>query len=258
VLIHGFSSTWRSWEPVLPALTAHHDVFAPTLPGHHGGPAFGDGVRPSVEAIADVLERLMDEAGFETAHLAGNSLGGWLALELARRGRARSVVGVSPAGGWARDTPQERRLRRFFTRLHRLTSLGARWDEAIARRPRLRRLAFRDVCERGDRLTPGQALASMRGLLGCSVYWELIEAIEAAGPPTAAWLAEVKAPVLIAWAERDRILPQRGYSENLRAIPGAQWTTLRGCGHVPMGDDPQLVAQTILDFTSAVSRGDGP
>ena len=69
-------------------------------------------------------------------------------------------------------------------------------------------------------------LPTLFGLLGCSVYWELIEAIEAAGPPTAAWLAEVKAPVLIAWAERDRILPQRGYSENLRAIPGAMETRI--------------------------------
>ncbi len=74
VCLHGFMETWRAWELVLPRLERHHDVLAPTLAGHAGGPPLGD--QPDAAAIADAVERAMDEAGFETAHLAGNSLGG--------------------------------------------------------------------------------------------------------------------------------------------------------------------------------------
>jgi pimeloyl-ACP methyl ester carboxylesterase len=256
VLIHGFSGTWPIWQPVLPALTARHDVLAATLPGHHGGPRFDDGVQVSVEAITDTVERQLDEAGFETAHLVGNSLGGWIALDLARRGRARSVVGLAPAGGWTAGTRHEKRLKTLFVRLHRMTSLGEPFIDTIARRPGLRKLAFRDICRHGERLTPDAAAASMRGLLGCEVYFDLMDAVTRDGPPR--WLGEVRAPVLVAWAEHDRILKEKGYSEGLRAIPGVQWTTLPGCGHVPMGDDPELVARTILDFTSAAGTAGDP
>src|SRR3954452_8089453 len=84
VCLHGFTDTWRSWDLVLPALERHHDVLAPTLAGHAGGPAVDGEVR-EIE-LADAVERAMDEAGFETAHVVGNSLGGYLALHLAARG----------------------------------------------------------------------------------------------------------------------------------------------------------------------------
>ena len=74
VLLHGFTDTWRTWELVLPALERRHDVLAPTLAGHAGGPPLDGEV--SDDAIADAVERAMDAAGFETAHIAGNSLGG--------------------------------------------------------------------------------------------------------------------------------------------------------------------------------------
>src|SRR5690349_10131747 len=88
VLLHGATSSWRCWRDVIPDLTDRYDVFAPNLPGHAGLP------RPSephtIKDLADVLERHMDAVGFDTAHVAGNSLGGWLAIELAARGRART------------------------------------------------------------------------------------------------------------------------------------------------------------------------
>src|ERR687888_1301375 len=97
VCLHGFTDTWRTWELVLPALERRHDVLAPTLAGHAGGPAL-DGETDDA-ALADAVERAMDEAGFETAHLVGNSLGGHVALQLAERGRAKTVGALAPAGG---------------------------------------------------------------------------------------------------------------------------------------------------------------
>ena len=88
VLLHGFTNDWQAWEAVIPALEERFAVFAPTLPGHFGGEPF-DGGRPlSITALTDMLERQLDARGIEKAHLVGNSLGGWLSLELAVRGRA--------------------------------------------------------------------------------------------------------------------------------------------------------------------------
>ena len=100
--LHGFLDTWRSWELVLPALERRHDVLAPTLAGHAGGPLIESEITDAL--LADAVERAMDEAGFETAHIVGNSLGGYVALQLAARGRTETVVALAPAGGWARAT----------------------------------------------------------------------------------------------------------------------------------------------------------
>src|SRR5690242_13702662 len=97
VLVHGAMDSWRTWELALPALERVHDVLAVTLPGHAGGPPL-DGPIDDL-SMARAVENAMDEAGFDTAHIAGNSLGGFVALQLAARGRARSVVALAPAGG---------------------------------------------------------------------------------------------------------------------------------------------------------------
>src|SRR3954469_19990145 len=139
VLIHGFSGAAGIWEPLLPALREHHDVTAVTLLGHCGGGPFPDGVAPSFDALADGVERDMDAAGISRAHVVGNSLGGWLALELAHRGRALSVVALSPAGGWDPGSKEQKRLRPYFVRLHRMLQLAGPRAEALVKRPRLRK-----------------------------------------------------------------------------------------------------------------------
>jgi pimeloyl-ACP methyl ester carboxylesterase len=114
VLLHGFTDTWRTWELVLPALEARHDVLAVSLAGHAGGPEIDGELTDDTLAIS--VERAMDDAGFATAHLVGNSLGGYTALRLAARGRARTVVALAPAGGWAEgDDSYQETLRHFLT-----------------------------------------------------------------------------------------------------------------------------------------------
>src|ERR1019366_4918160 len=101
-----------------------HDVLAPTLPGHAGGPPLDGEVTDAL--IPDAIERAMDEAGFETAHIVGNSLGGYVALQLAARGRADSVVALAPPaagpgeiGLAARRSTSRRRCMRGCRRPHR-------------------------------------------------------------------------------------------------------------------------------------------
>jgi pimeloyl-ACP methyl ester carboxylesterase len=130
VALHGFAGTWRVWELVLPALERRHEVLAPTLPGHAGG-------RPlpaelTVDTLADAVADTMDGAGFEAAHLVGNSLGGYVALQLAARGRARSVVALAPAGGWVRGDPAIDDLLTFQARMQQDAVVGALHADAIA------------------------------------------------------------------------------------------------------------------------------
>ena len=258
VLLHGFTGTWRVWLPVIPQLAEQFDVFVPTLGGHCGADPWQDGLEPTIATLADAAEAELDSAGVETAHLAGNSLGGWLAFELAKRGRARSVVGIAPAGGWEKgDDKEERRLTGFFKRTHRLTALANPYVRSLVTRPGLRKLMFRDVMVHGERLRPGDAAHMMQGLLECSIFFEFLEAVIRDGP--AVDLDTITCPVLIAWPEHDHIFPPSRYAERCRAaIPGSELVELRGCGHVPMYDDPDLIARTIADFASRHAQQDVP
>lgn len=248
VLLHGFSGTPVLWEPVRDRLADRHDLLIPTLVGHCGGGVLADGVEASIGAMADELEEQMDAAGFETAHLCGNSLGGWLALELATRGRARSVVAIAPAGGWEAGSAEERRLRRYFRRQYRAVQLGGPWAEAMTRRPGLRRLVLRDVCVHGERFSAAQAAAIVRGAYECGIWADLTAAIERDGPAAP---FDVDCPVRIVWGTRDRVLPHGRYSQRFRTlVPDAEFVELAGLGHCPMVDDPELVARMVLEVTA--------
>ena len=252
VLIHGFSATRGVWQPLLQTLERDHEVLAVNLAGHVGGPEIPEGTEVSVGALIDAVERDMDTAGFQTAHLVGNSLGGWIALELAARGRARSVVAIAPAGGWEQGTREEKRLRTMFARNHRLTTRLLPRVERMVRRPRLRRLLLWQVAAYGERIPAAAAAQLVRDSVECSVYFDLMEAIMRDGPPRS--FDGVTAPVLLVWGTRDRILPHKRYSERLRGmLPEAEWVELRGLGHMPMSDDPELVARTITEFVERAS-----
>src|SRR4051812_21156464 len=249
VLIHGFSGTAGIWEPLLPALREHHDVTAVTLLGHCGGEPFPDGVAPSFDALADGVERDMDAAGIEKAHLVGNSLGGWLALELAHRGRALTVVALSPAGGWEPGSREEKRLNPYFKRTYRLLQFAGPRAEALSRRPGLRKMVLRDIASFPERVPPRAAADMIRGSYECPAFLELLDSLTEGGPATD--LSGIDVPVRIAWGTKDRIIPLEGYSPRLlRLVPGAQLVRLEGLGHCPQSDDPAGVARTILEMTA--------
>lgn len=256
VLLHGLTGTWRVWTPVLPALAAHHDVLAPTLLGHGGGTPHPAGREISIAALADDVERTMDEAGIETAHLAGNSLGGWVTLELLRRGRGRSAVVLSPAGGWI-DDAKLRRVSRLMRQAGRAGSMDSPVLRGLLRRPRFRRLAFGSTMARGDRVPATAALEMFEDLGACTILEPFLAATVRDGP-FAHDLSGVAAPIRVAWAERDRTIPFEGYGRPLlERVPHAEVVRLPGVGHVPMFDDPELVARTILDVTRRVDGGRG-
>jgi len=248
VLLHGLTGSWRVWKPLLPALEAHHEVFAPSLPGHAGAAALPDGFKVTMGDIADLLELQLDDAGIETAHIAGNSLGGWLALELGRRGRARSVTALSPAGAWSSPKDLVRVIRMFTVANAVMARFGTKLVPMM-RRPRFRKLALGSVAERGELVTASDAVGLFQDSLDCLVIEDFLSWVRGQESFRIATEPDPH-PVCIAWSEFDRTIPFERYGKPmLAAVPGARHVTLHGVGHVPMLDDPALVARTILETT---------
>jgi pimeloyl-ACP methyl ester carboxylesterase len=234
---------------VLPALERHHDVLAPTLPGHAGGPPLGPiGLAP----LADAVERAMDDAGFRTAHIVGHSLGGHLALQLAERGRADSVVAFAPAGGWAEgDTSFEETLR-LQARTHDALRGTAAHADAIVATPEGRRRATELITTNFEHI-PAELLAhQMLGVVGCADALPMIEHVLREGYGTLA-AEKIRCPVRIVWGTADRLLPWPSAAARFRNdwLPHADWVELEGVGHAPQLDVPLEAAQLILGFTAA-------
>jgi pimeloyl-ACP methyl ester carboxylesterase len=248
VLLHGFTATWRCWLPVLPDLVARYDVFAPTLTGHDGGPPLEPGQEHTLAAGAGHVERQLDEAGIDTAHIVGNSMGGALALELAKRGRARSVVGLSPGGGWELGNPEGPRIEKFFRRQLKITHATKKNVGKVMKNPVSRRFALRDIVKYGEQLAPSEAVAMALSSIECTVVDDVFRSIRT-GEGLCRDLDQVRVPTLVAWAEFDRVLPMEAHAEFFRtSIPDVTFRVLPDVGHVPMSDDPKLVADTIVGW----------
>ena len=255
VLIHGFTATWRCWLPVLGELVPRFEVIAPTLHGHDGGSPLPPSEHPhSIAVAADYLEQHLDELGVGTAHLAGNSLGGALALELAKRGRARSVVGISPAGGMRPgDSKAALRVIKVFTRMQTTTTKSLKILPKVMARPGLRRLALRDVMTRGHQVPAAEAVALARSSVRTAIVEDVYTVLRN-GEAHVTDLDRIDVPVLVTWGSKDRILPMEQHAPRLREeLRGIEFRVHPGIGHTPMWDDPGLIATTIGDWASAAS-----
>jgi len=250
LLLHGFKGTWHQWQPVVDFLIDRYEVIAPTLPGHDGGPEFQKQGALRLSDAGDAVEAQLDELGVGSAHIVGSSIGGGIALELAKRGRARSVVALAPAGGWHPESRESRRLARFFVRQRALARAGRPSLAMVMSKGPTRRLALRDIMWRGERVSAPAAVQMVQSSLRCPVEGRVIAALRA-NQAAIEGLDSVRAPTLIAWPEHDRILPSARHAERFRTeIPGAEFIILAGTGHVPMWDSPQLVVKTVHDFVS--------
>ena len=251
VLLHGVTMSGSAWSDVIPLLSQAHRVHAPTALGHRGG-APAPARRPvTLGDMVDDAERILDDLGLDRPHLAGNSMGGWMSIELARRGRAASVCALSPAGMWSIGSASQdhavTRLRREVT----LTRVSRPIAPLALKLAAVRRIAMRDIAWRADRLTPAAALTAADDLLGCAVTVDLLGTREHLEP-----LDPVPCPITVAWGQHDRIFPVDVNGAIARdRIPQATFTVLTGVGHVPMIDDPALVADTIIG-TIGAARSD--
>jgi pimeloyl-ACP methyl ester carboxylesterase len=248
VCLHGFLNTWRVWDLVRPTLERRHDVLAVTLGGHAGGPPLPDDMGD--EALADAVALAMDAEGFETAHLVGNSLGGHVALQLAARGRAATVVALAPAGGWAPDDPSVRDLLALQRTVH--DSLRARGPGAGSLPVSLesRRLATRLVTTNFEHIPPELLAHQAAGAAACPAAHRLID--HALGARWSVDAGRIACPVRVIWGTADRLLPwPRAATRYLDEwLPHADWVVLDDVGHCPQLDVPLETGQLILGHTS--------
>ena len=243
VLLHGFLSSGRSWELVLPALERRHRVLAPTLPGHYGGRPLPD------DDLVDAVERLLDEAEITTAHVAGSSLGGWLALRLAERGRARSVVAFAPAGGWAPGGESVRDLLELQRGQHRGTKAAAPHADALVATPQGRRRATELLTVRFEHIPADLLAHELVAAASAPAAEALIE--EALSSVWTLDPARLDCPLRIVWGTADRLLPWPSAATRFRNqwLPHADWVILEDVGHAPQLDVPLEAAELILGVT---------
>ena len=247
VLLHGLTDTWRTWELVLPALERRHDVLAPTLAGHAGGPPIDGELTDAT--LADAVERAMDEAGFEMAHIAGNSLGGYVALQLAARGRARTVVAFAPAGGWAPGDDSYKQTLDHFERAQDVLQDVAPHADRLLADVQGRRMATRDITTNFEHIPVDLLAHQVRGAATCEGVLPLLDIAHRDGWKVAA--EHIACPVRFVWGTEDRLLRWPAAAARFRTdwFPHADWVELEGVGHCPQLDVPLEAAQLILGFT---------
>ncbi len=241
VLLHGVGHHWQAWRPVIELLAGEFDVLACDSPGFGSSAQLAAGIEPTVLAYADAFEWFFAELGLERPHVAGNSMGGAIALELARRRAVSSACAFSPAGFWTR--PELR-----FTQL----SLRALADMPVALRPAVEALTrttagrvalFSQTFGYPARLPVEEALATLRDAWAAPAMRAALDAFDHYRFQAPEELRTV--PVTIAWGNRDRLLPYRLQAPRARRLlPAATHVTL-AAGHVPFYDDPPAVAAVI-------------
>jgi pimeloyl-ACP methyl ester carboxylesterase len=249
VCLHGFMDTPRTWALVLPALERHHTVLTPTFPGHAGGPPIEGQITMSL--FADAIERELDAAGIESAHFAGNSLGGFVALQLAARGRADSVVALAPAGGWSRGDSHATELLRYQKELHALAKASAAYADAIVSTAAGRRRATALMTTNFEHIPPQLIVDLTLGVAGCTAAPALADfALHADWELDA---EQIRCPVRIAWGTADRLLewPRAAVRYREEWLPHADWIELEDVGHAPQLDVPSTAAELIVGFTGA-------
>jgi pimeloyl-ACP methyl ester carboxylesterase len=241
VLLHGQGFSRRTFDPVVPLLAAHRDVIAVDLPGHGESPRQPKGTGSAPRDLAVAVGELLDQLGLETAHIAGNSSGGWVALELGKLGRARTVTALAPAGLWKRSAP-----------LH---------IRAGMRQARLSAKVVNRVFPNAPRTKPGRAFAAIQvsghpfqvpyqpardtvdAMAGAPGFRETLRALE---KERFTGGSEITVPVTVAFGSRDRVLLPKVARHRDELPEQTRWVRLKGCGHVPMVDDPEATAALLL------------
>jgi pimeloyl-ACP methyl ester carboxylesterase len=241
VLLHGIGHRWQAWKPVLDLLAEHHDVIAIDLPGFGRSAPMPPFAEHDLPSTMTVLAGIFDQLGVGAPHVAGNSLGGLIAVEAASRGIVSSATALSPAGFWqGRD-----RVRALATlKLLRAGAVAPRpFGHALTGNKLLRSASLGVLYAHPERIDVRDARGDMAALRAAPAFNPTLRTgrdFVWTGP-------QPRVPLTVAWAEKDRILPVGQAKRAAEQLPSANHVLLPGCGHVPMIDDPRLVTRTILE-----------
>jgi pimeloyl-ACP methyl ester carboxylesterase len=232
VLVHGLGGERHVWAPVIERIADRRDVVTVDLPGFGASAPLPTGVSPAPRLLAAAIGDLIEELDLGCPHVAGNSLGGWVALELARAERVRSVTAIAPAGFWTVPLgPKPYVMRRLATVLRPVLP-------TLLRSARVRRIALGGSVADPDRVPREAAVRMVQAYADAPGFVAVNDAMRAGRLLGG---EHIRVPVTVAWCERDRlvgrppVMPVR-----------AREVLLAGCGHVPMYDDPDAVSAVVL------------
>lgn len=242
LLLHGIGHHRQAWDPVVDILATEREVIAVDLPGFGASPSLPAGLTHDLSTTTAVLSAFCEALELDRPHVAGNSLGGLLALELGRDKRVRSVTALSPAGFWS-----EAERRYAFGVLLTMRQIARRMPlplvERLARSAAGRTALTSTVYARPARRSPEAVVAETLALAGATGFEQTLRAGGAVR-----FTDDVPGiPVTVAWGTRDLLLVRRQGVRAKQIIPRARLVRLPGCGHCPMNDDPALVARVLLD-----------
>lgn len=250
VLIHGLTHRRQAWYPVLEHLTGHREVILFDLPGHGQSPDLvvrGGDVQGT---LREELVEAMDVLGLDRPHIAGNSLGGRIALEAAADGLVRSATTLSPAAFWWGPLDFIY-IRTLFSWLTASANLLAPAVPLLAHHAVARRVMGAVVSAHPERIPPEEFLADLAGMRrAIPAMKQIFPAAETFNRPISGDI-----PVTVAWGEHDLILLTYQAGIAMRRLPQARHLMLPGCGHVPMSDNPALVAEVLLEGSAAELTG---
>ncbi len=237
VLLHPMGADHRVWNPVIDRLRDRRELLAVDLPGFGASPPLEG--KPTPKALARAVAELLRSLGLERPHVAGNSLGGWVALELAVSGAVSSVTAIAPAGLWPRPlAPKQASAHNLARRV--LPVVGP-----LAATPAGRRLLLGSSVRHANRVPARDAAHLVRAYAQASGFVAVNEAMRAGA---FGGLERIRVPVTLVWPEYDRLINRPPWlPDNVRNV------TLPDAGHIPMWDAPETVAEILLEATGGES-----
>ena len=247
VLLHGMGSSSNSWKMIRPALQERFQVITFDLPGH-GKTAFDPDQPMDPYSLALLIKDQLDELGIERAHFAGNSLGGWIALEIAAAfpERTKSVIGLAPAGLWLVPTTHRSILGASSRFMAQYTY---KYADQLMKQEWARKLGFVEVSPRWRELpheTIVDAVVAYGSSEGYFPAWDGMLKRRFDKPISS------KIPVTIIFGDTDKTLPAQTSQERTLAPAHARWVTLSQSGHAPMWDSPQECIAEIIHTAALV------
>lgn len=259
VFVHGLSGSWPNWLEQLPVFAgagpaaggpyAGHRVVAMDLPGFGHSPMPRE--RITVSWYARILDGLMGELGIDAAAVVGNSMGGFIAAELAIAfpQRVERLVLVSPAGLSTYNHRGATRALPTLKRAERITTAYAGWvvsrAETAARRPGMRNATLGLVTRHPSRLPAALVAEQVKGA-GKPGFMQALEAN--VNYDYRERLPEIACPTLIVWGAEDRVIPMRDAAVYAELISGSRKVVYTDTGHMAMLERPQKFNELLNEF----------
>jgi pimeloyl-ACP methyl ester carboxylesterase len=232
VLLHPLGADRRVWDPLLEHLAHRREVIAIDLPGFGETPPLRNQA-PTPRALAATVADDLISLGLDRPHVAGNSLGGWVALELGLSGAARSVTGIAPAGLWPEPLVPKAGV------AHRLARATLPLTARLARSSLGRLLLLSGTVARPRRIPPAQAAHLVRAYALSPDFVAVNNAMRAG---RFEGLERIRCPVTLVWPDHDRLIRRPVWvPDRIRNV------VLSDSGHIPMWDAPQELAQILFD-----------